>query len=81
MTHLLSAYLRRASALAKKRSFHDDRDVVDHLVKTHVKNLTPWECDFLDSISMQLDTGRGLTERQGQRLDVIWEALVVRRER
>jgi len=66
--------------MAKKRSFHDDKETVEHLVKMYVKNLTAWECTFLDSISMHLDSGRGLTEKQGERLDEIWEALVLRRE-
>lgn len=67
--------------MAKKRNFYDDKEVVDHLIKLHVNKMSVWECDFVDSLSSQLDGGRGLTDKQGDRLDELWEVLVVRGER
>lgn len=67
--------------MAKKRNFYDDQEAVEHLVKHHVNTMSTWECDFIDNIHNQLADGRWLSEKQGERLDEIWEALVVRRER
>ena len=35
--------------------------------------LNSWEREFLDSISVQLEDGRDLSEKQAERLDKIWE--------
>ena len=35
--------------------------------------LTGWECDFIDSIKNQIAEGRRLSEKQTERLDIIWE--------
>ena len=35
--------------------------------------LSEWEAEFIDSLRHQLSKGRGLTERQIERLNVIWE--------
>ena len=37
--------------------------------------LNSWEREFLDSISVQLEDGRDLSEKQAERLDKIWERL------
>jgi len=63
--------------MAKRRNFHDDMNAVEYLVKK-VDKLTTWEADFIDSIHNRLESGRPLTESQGDALDGIWEAVVVR---
>jgi hypothetical protein len=35
--------------------------------------LTNWERDFIDSLEKQLSAGRGVTEKQYDRLSAIWE--------
>ena len=35
--------------------------------------LTDWERGFLDSIRKLLESGRGLTDPQTEKLDAIWE--------
>lgn len=35
--------------------------------------LTDWERTFIDSVSHQLADGRGLSEKQAETLDTIWE--------
>lgn len=37
------------------------------------EKMSDWECEFIDSISDQLGRGRGLTEKQEQILERIWE--------
>lgn len=37
------------------------------------QQLTDWERQFLDSIRKQLEEGRRLTQKQTDRLDIIWE--------
>lgn len=37
------------------------------------EKLSNWECEFIDSISDQLGRGRGLSEKQEQILERIWE--------
>ncbi len=37
------------------------------------EKLSDWECEFIDSISDQLGRGRGLSEKQEQILERIWE--------
>lgn len=37
------------------------------------ERLTDWEATFIDSLSNQLSKGRGLTERQSEILDRIWD--------
>lgn len=34
--------------------------------------LTDWECEFIDSISYQLGKGRGLSDKQDETLEKIW---------
>ncbi len=34
--------------------------------------MSEWEIHFIDSVSMQLDKGRALTEKQADRLELIW---------
>ena len=36
------------------------------------EKLSDWEIEFIDSISNQLGRGRGLTEKQEQTLERIW---------
>jgi hypothetical protein len=36
-------------------------------------HLTDWEADFVDSIKNQIADGRRLSEKQTERLDIIWE--------
>ena len=67
--------------MAKKRKFYEDQEAVEHLAKHHVNTMSTWECGFIDNIHNQLADGRGLSDKQGERLDEIWEGLVVRRER
>lgn len=37
--------------------------------------LTDWERGFTASVKEQLEGGRGLTERQVEKLDAIWERI------
>lgn len=37
------------------------------------EKLSDWECEFIDSVSYQLGRGRGLSEKQEQILERIWE--------
>lgn len=67
--------------MGKKRNHSDDLSAVEHLTVKCVNSLNSWECDFLDDVYDVLASGRGLTDGQGDKLDEIWEALVVRRMR
>lgn len=40
--------------------------------------LTPWERDFIDSLSGQLDAGRSLSPKQAEILNTIWERVTAR---
>lgn len=37
--------------------------------------LSDWECEFIDSISNQIDEGRDLSEAQIDKLEEIWETV------
>lgn len=66
--------------MAKKRDVQEDLGAVEHLIKVQSK-LSAWEMDFIDSLHDRLTDGRSLSERQGDVLDEIWEAVVVHRRR
>ena len=40
--------------------------------------LSDWERGFIDSLRRQLESGRGLTPRQAQTLDDLWERATAR---
>lgn len=50
-------------------------DTIDMLKKHFIKQLSPWECDFLESIEDQWETRRSLSEKQRAKLDEIAERL------
>ena len=37
------------------------------------EKLSEWEQQFIDSISKQLERGHSLTDKQRERLELIWE--------
>lgn len=40
--------------------------------------LSEWEATFIDSIKAQITDGRGLTKRQAETLDAIWEKVTAK---
>lgn len=47
--------------------------VVYDLIKSAYEKLSGWELEFLEDISIRLEAGKGLTEKQQAKLDEIWE--------
>ena len=50
----------------------EHQQLIDDCEKRESK-LSDWERTFIDSISSQLAKGRGLTDKQAERLEQIWE--------
>lgn len=55
----------------------NDTEAVAWLLEHEERKLTAWELDFLQS----LQDGGIRTQRQQDKLDQIWQAVVVRKER
>ena len=50
----------------------EHEDMVNDCLSRDSK-LTEWEQDFIRSIHERIESGRELSEKQADRLDVIWE--------
>jgi hypothetical protein len=46
-----------------------------HDIEQRESRLSPWEADFVDSISKQVGEGKTLTQKQDERLEAIWEKI------
>ena len=55
-----------------KNSRDETEAVLDALRHHYAGQLTPWEMDFLESVTDQHDAGRALTEKQRAKLDQIF---------
>jgi hypothetical protein len=55
----------------------ENQDAIDHLLLHEERVLTPWEVDFLESI----DGNVSLSHKQQEKLDSIWNDVVVERNR
>ena len=52
---------------------HDEHQQMVTDCENRESKLTDWERSFIDSISRQLGDGRRLSEKQAERLALIWE--------
>ena len=51
----------------------NDKKIIDEIREVMLQVCTQWECDFMDSIAMQVKRGRVLSEKQKKVLDKIYE--------
>ena len=56
---------------------NENQDAIDHLLLYEERVLTAWEVDFLESI----DGNVSLSPKQQEKLDSIWNDVVVERNR
>lgn len=54
-------------------SNHDENMTMVQDCENRESKLTDWERSFIDSIRRQLENGRGLSEKQRESLDQVWE--------
>lgn len=54
-------------------SNHDENMTMVQDCENRESKLTDWERTFIDSIRRQLESGRGLSEKQRESLDQVWE--------
>ena len=52
---------------------HEDHQQMVQDCESRESKLTDWERGFIDSLSHQMANGYPLSEKQAERLDVIWE--------
>ena len=51
----------------------DDIPVMIEDCERRCSQLSDWEAGFIDSIAQQIGRGKGLTEKQVEKLETIWE--------
>jgi hypothetical protein len=67
----------RSRAMTSKDWRDEYQTMVDDCMKRE-SQLTDWERSFIDSISYRLDNDQGLTAKQMNTLDEIWEKVTRR---
>ena len=50
----------------------ENLEAIDILVQSRYQFLSDWESEFLEDISVRLEAGKGLTDKQQAKLDDIW---------
>ena len=50
----------------------ENMEAIDILVNSRYGHLSDWEVEFLEDISIRLEVGKGLTDKQQAKLDNIW---------
>ena len=50
----------------------ENLEAIEILLKSRYDHLSDWEVEFLEDISIRLEVGKGLTDKQQLRLDDIW---------
>lgn len=56
----------------------ENMEAIEILVNSRHDYLSDWEAEFLDDISVRLEAGKGLTDKQQAKLNDIWKRVMTR---